>query len=263
MLFRSLEQAQAYARRYGWFLKLDIRKYFDSVDHAVLRAMLSRKFKDAALLKLFDRIIASYRTAEGRGIPIGNLASQFFANAYLGLVDHFVKETLRIPGYVRYMDDMALWSDDKGELKCALKAIDEFLHVNLTLCFKDFPYMNRCLHGMDFLGFRVTSGQLRVGRRAGRRLVRRMKGIERDLRTGRVSEVVMQERATSMLAFVGNADSWTWRKRRIDFGEWPQRLQPRQPGRQLEQHGVELPVSKPQQQRPVQPQQQSRLSPCP
>jgi len=72
----AVQRAESYARRYGWFLKLDVRKYFDSIDHAVLRGLLREKFKDVVVLALFDQVLASYQTAPGRGLPIGNLTAQ-------------------------------------------------------------------------------------------------------------------------------------------------------------------------------------------
>ena len=110
----AVERARHFARRYPWFLKLDIRKYFNSIDHEVLLGRLARKFKDRRLLDLFGRIIASYEVAPGRGVPIGSLTSQHFANFYLGGLDRFVKEGLRAGGYVRYMDDFVVW----GERSC-------------------------------------------------------------------------------------------------------------------------------------------------
>ena len=93
---------------------LDIRKYFDSVSHEHLLAVLTRKFKDAGLLAWFERILARHETEAGRGLPIGSLTSQHFANFYLGVLDRFVKEVLRRQFYVRYMDDFAVWGDCGG-----------------------------------------------------------------------------------------------------------------------------------------------------
>jgi len=72
----AVRRAESCARQYGWFLKLDVRKYFDSVDHDILQGLLRRKFKDAVVLGLFDQVLASYQTVPGRGLPIGNLTSQ-------------------------------------------------------------------------------------------------------------------------------------------------------------------------------------------
>ena len=105
----AVRRAESYARHYGWFLKMDIRKYFDSVDQCVLLELLARKSKDAAVQRMFGQILASYETAPGRGLPIGNLTSQHFANFYLDPLDRFVKERLRCRAYVRYMDDFVVW----------------------------------------------------------------------------------------------------------------------------------------------------------
>ena len=105
----ALKRAQVFARRYKWYLKLDVRRYFDSVVHSQLLEMLGRVFKDAHLLKLFAQIIGGYETERGRGLPIGSLASQFFANHYLSQLDRTCKQVLRVPGYLRYMDDFILW----------------------------------------------------------------------------------------------------------------------------------------------------------
>ena len=101
----ALKRAQVFARRYKWYLKLDVRRFFDSVVHSQLLEMLGRVFKDAHLLKLFAQIIGGYETERGRGLPIGSLASQFFANHYLSQLDRTCKQVLRVPGYLRYMDD--------------------------------------------------------------------------------------------------------------------------------------------------------------
>lgn len=104
---KALERCQGFVKKYEYFLKCDIRKYFESVNHALLKNLLKRLFKDEKLLRLLEVIIdhvpESYEP--GRGIPIGNLTSQHFANLYLGELDHFLKDRLRVKGYLRYMDD--------------------------------------------------------------------------------------------------------------------------------------------------------------
>ena len=106
-----------FCRTQSWCLKLDVRKYFDSIDHDRLLELLTRRFKEVPLHTLFDRIVRSYRGSQGIGLPIGSLMSQHFANFYLGWLDRYVKEALQIRGYVRYMDDMLLWCDDRRELQ--------------------------------------------------------------------------------------------------------------------------------------------------
>ena len=132
----AVERAKQFARRYPWFLKLDIRKYFNSIDHERLLELLGRKFKDRRLLDLFGRIIASYEVAPGRGVPIGSLTSQHFANFYLAGLDRFVKEGLQAGGYVRYMDDFVVWDEGGTRLATMRDRIGEFVERELSLALK-------------------------------------------------------------------------------------------------------------------------------
>jgi retron-type reverse transcriptase len=130
---RAIQRYQHYLRRYRYALKCDIRKFFPSIDHTILKSVLRRKIGCADTLWLIDTIIDHSNRQEEhvhyfpgddlftpferrRGLPIGNLTSQFFANYYLGFLDHFVKESLRCKGYVRYVDDFVLFSDSKQQL---------------------------------------------------------------------------------------------------------------------------------------------------
>lgn len=103
--FAAIERACSFARHHQWFLKLDVRKYFDSIPRARLWHRLPRFFREEALLELWWQLIDSWRPGELRGLPIGALTSQHLANLYLGELDHEVKEAWRSRGYVRYMDE--------------------------------------------------------------------------------------------------------------------------------------------------------------
>lgn len=210
----ALRRAQDYARRYGWFLKLDVRKYFDSVPHEPLLERLGRRFKDGRLLGLFARILRSFRGALGRGLPIGSLTSQHFANFYLGWFDRHVKESLRVPGYVRYMDDMALWSDDKDALKRALASGEAFLRDELGLELKPAPYLNGTAHGMDLLGCRVFRHHGTLNRRSRTRFRRRLAALEAAYAAGALDERQLQGRGTALVAFARSAGVFSWRFRR-------------------------------------------------
>lgn len=134
--YAAIGRARIFSRSDGWFMKLDLQKFFDSIHHDVLNAQLATLFKDEQLLHIFAQIIAAYHTSPQRGLPIGNLTSQYFANHYLTGLDHFIKEKLRIKAYVRYMDDMVLWHRDKGALSLlafAGHADTELLRKNLLL----------------------------------------------------------------------------------------------------------------------------------
>ena len=124
---KVVKRAFYFTKIYPCFVKMDVRKYFDSIDHAILKNLLRRKIKDKAVLNLLDSIIDSYNKTPGRGIPIGNLTSQYFANFYLGFADRYIKETLKIHGYVRYMDDMVIWGDNQQMLNSCKNNITSYI----------------------------------------------------------------------------------------------------------------------------------------
>lgn len=145
-LKRSLKDQEATA----YCLKMDIRKFYPSVDHNILKGLLRRKFKDSDLLWLLDEIIDS-----APGLPIGNYLSQYFANFYLTYFDHWIKEEKAVRSYFRYADDLVILSGSKQELHMLLADIRSYLSDHLRLDVKDnyqiFPVAAR---GIDFLGYR-------------------------------------------------------------------------------------------------------------
>lgn len=111
----AIQRTQQFARQFPYVMQCDIRKYFDSVNHTILKTLLRRILKDPQVVTLLDQIIDAVppEYPSGVGIPIGNLTSQHFANLYLGELDHFVKDQLGIKGYVRYMDDFLIFGNQK------------------------------------------------------------------------------------------------------------------------------------------------------
>ena len=186
----ALDRAAIFARRFPFYLKLDVRKYFGSVSHERLKALLARLFKEPRLLALLDAVIDGYSPhAEraGVGLPIGNLTSQYFANHYLAGLDHHVKESLRGHGYVRYMDDMVLWGGSSRELLTWDGAVRRFCNERLGLELKP-PCINCSDAGLPFLGFVVLPGQLRLSSRSCRRVRRRLKSCELAFKRGWIDQ---------------------------------------------------------------------------
>ena len=205
-------RAQGFTRRYPWYLKLDIRQYFASIAHETVVAMLERRFKDKTLLRLIQAILETYCVAPGRGLPIGNLLSQHLANFYLGLLDHWIKETLRVRGYVRYMDDFVLWAVDKATLKTHLAAVRAFVTSELKLDLKDNVQLNRCARGLPFLGYRVFLNRLVLGPRARRRFALKLRAYEQQWLTGTWSETDLARHMEALLSYVRFADTLELRK---------------------------------------------------
>ncbi len=142
---RAVLRARDMLRRNTWYLKLDIRKYFDSIDHAIMQRQLCRLFREKKVLMLFEKIFASYHKLPGKGLPIGNLISQHCANLYLSPFDHFIKDETGIKGYIRYMDDFLIFHTDKEVLKKLLVEIRKRLSDFLALHLKENIQLNRCL----------------------------------------------------------------------------------------------------------------------
>lgn len=259
----ALRRAELFAGRHEWFLKLDVARYFDSVPHEVLLGRLRRSMRDERVWELWARIVGSYCTTPGRGLPIGALTSQHLANYYLSGVDRMVKEALRIPGYVRYMDDMALWSNSREELKRAKAKLEEFLGVELGLHLNARWHLQPSWRGMDFLGYRVFPSGSRLNRASRRRFLRRWRYYERALEDGRMPEAEAQRCVLALTAFVRVASRETILAKLFGFGASTIGHEPRQPRRELEERRSELPLGQPQQEQARQPQRQPRLPSCP
>lgn len=130
-------------------LKLDIRKYYPSVNHDILKVLMRRKFKDASFLNLVDNIIDS-----APGLPIGNYLSQYLSNFYLAYFDHWLKEDLNVQYYFRYVDDMVILADNKFYLHNLLKKIKTYLRVELKQTVKGNHQVFPVKNGIDFLGYK-------------------------------------------------------------------------------------------------------------
>lgn len=199
----ALERAQRFARSHGFFFKGDIAKYFLSIDHQVLKGLLQRMFKDRDLLDLLARIIDHPvpGATPGKGIPIGSLSSQYFANMVLGMLDHHVKERMTVKHYLRYMDDFVLFAADKPALWRWREEISEFLDRKLGLLLNDrASFVAPVSEGIPFLGFRVFPGTFRLQARKRRRLVKRTRNLERCFENGYGDERSLAASVQSMIA---------------------------------------------------------------
>jgi retron-type reverse transcriptase len=164
----AIERYQHYARRYRYVLKSDVRKFFPSLDHHILKQAFRWKIRCVDTLWLADLIVDNSNEQESvaeveklvgaslrRGLPIGNLTSQFWANVYLNRFDHFVKEGLRVAGYVRYVDDFVVFGNDKSELAYFKAQIAKYLAQLRLVLHPNKTHIHRTEKGVPFLGFRV------------------------------------------------------------------------------------------------------------
>jgi retron-type reverse transcriptase len=138
-------------------LKADIRKYFETMSHDILKQIIRRRIHDKEVLWLTDSIIDNYHAKElRRGMPLGNLTSQFFANVYLNELDHFIKHQLKATYYLRYVDDFIILHSDEKTLECFKHAIQLFLTKKLSISLHpDKTRIRELNRGIDFVGFRI------------------------------------------------------------------------------------------------------------
>jgi retron-type reverse transcriptase len=152
-------------------LKMDIRKFYPSVDHNILKKIVRKKIKDSQLLKIIDNIIDS-----APGIPIGNYLSQHFGNVYLSPFDHWIKEKKSVKYYYRYVDDIVILSGSKEYLHDVLEEIKNHLFENFALKLKDnfqvFPISSR---GIDFVGYRFFHTHILLRKKIKKSFARSMK----------------------------------------------------------------------------------------
>jgi RNA-directed DNA polymerase len=218
--YAALDRAAVFTQRYDWFLKLDVRKYFDSLDHAVVKQQLLRLFKDRQLLGIFDQIIDSYASGPQRGMPIGNLTSQYIANQYLSPADHHAKEVLKAPAYVRYMDDMVIWHHNKAALLEFSRQFDKFIRTMLRLTLKP-PCLNQSAKGVPFLGYLLYPNQIRLAHRSRVRFSRKLAAYTQNYQRGEWTEQDLKTHLLPLLAFTEKAQSIGFRRSVLRaMGEW-------------------------------------------
>lgn len=214
--YKALERAKTSMRKYAYSVKLDYRKYFDSISHDVLKRQLRRMFKDLWLLQLFDKIIDSYCVKQGFGIPIGNLTSQYFANMYLSELDHMLKEKYKVLEYIRYMDDILIFDNCKEKLKQIVGIISEYSKKELSLSLKT-PLFRKRTEGQVFLGYRVYANVCSLSSRSKRRFRTKFLKYSKLLKKGVWTQSEYQVHIIPLLAFVKHSNSSAFVRSCIDI----------------------------------------------
>lgn len=192
----------------AYCLKIDIRKFYPSIDHTILKRIVRRKIKDTRLLKLLDEIIDS-----AEGLPIGNYLSQFLANLILAYFDHWVKEVKRIRYYFRYADDIVVLHSDKKVLRELLAEFERYLNTELNLAVKDnkqiFPVAKdrRDKHGrgIDFLGFVFYLNETRLRKLIKQNFCRKISKLRK--RKKPLTEVQFKQEVAAWWGWAKHCDS--------------------------------------------------------
>lgn len=218
-IYKAIDRARMAVRKHPYMAKFDFRKYFDSIPHNILNEKLACLFKDKTLLRILSDIIGSYAKTEGKGIPIGNLTSQYFANYYLSGMDHWIKETLRVPEYLRYMDDFLVFTDSRDEVEHYVAQIKRFVEENLYLTLKPV-IVSTALEGIDFLGYRIYAHKIRLTQRSKQRFVRKSRLYGGLMERGVWNEQEYYEHITPLLSYA--MKGYTKGLRRTALAAWTQ-----------------------------------------
>ena len=222
----AVDRCHAFVKRFPYYLKGDVLKFFPCVDHAILLGLLRKRIADGRLMALIEALLdwgkdilaherpQSYFPGDDllsvlrpAGLPIGNLTSQFFANIYLNPLDHFVKEELRVKGYVRYADDFVVFARDKAELWAWREAIEGQLGELRLRLHPHKTIVSKSDCGVKFLGFKLYPNGRRLLRDSVKRFRRRLKRLSEEFGEGEVDAVRVGHSVQSWIAHVRYANS--------------------------------------------------------
>ena len=194
-------------------LKCDIKKFFDSIDHNILIEILKQTIKDKDILNLITEIISSFQTMPNKGIPLGNLTSQHFANIYLNEIDKFVKHKLKVKYYIRYTDDFVILHTNKDYLEKTVNSIEEFIKDNLKLSLHPGKIIIRKYHqGIDFLGY-ISLPHYRILRTKTKiRMFKKIKNKIKDFKTTKISEESLNQTIQSYFGVLKHCNSYKLKK---------------------------------------------------
>lgn len=193
-----------------WYLKMDIRKFFDNIDHQILMRILQRKIKDKRFLWIIKQIVNSFYNKErGKGLPLGNFTSQWLANIYLNELDYFVKHDLKIKYYLRYADDIIIINDDKIKLNERLSEIGYFLSKNLRLTLHpDKVFIKKFSSGIDWVGYRILPRYVILKKQTKKRMLGKLGKHAQELFINEVKYCQDYEILSSYLGLLKHCNSF-------------------------------------------------------
>ena len=214
----AIERYQHFAKQYKYVLKSDIQKFFPSIDHDILKAAFRWKIKCPQTLWLMNTILDNSNSQEEhiayfkgddlftpsqrrRGLPIGNLTSQWWGNIYLNQFDHFMTETLKVSGYIRYVDDFVIFDNDKACLHDINRQMTGFLSQIRLVPHPNKTHIHRVEDGVPFLGFQVTP-QYRVIKKENTK--RYFRFISKKLEMRRLNQISPQDLENGLNAWLGH-----------------------------------------------------------
>lgn len=205
-------------RKNIFILKCDIKQFFATIDKDILLKIITRKEIDAEHLYLIEEIIKSFKPESRRGIPLGNLTSQIFANIYLNELDRFIKHILKIKYYIRYMDDFVILGDNENNLREISRKIEEFLDGKLNI--KLHPrkiIIRKYRQGIDFLGYVILPYYRVLRTKTKKRILKKIKQKHQDLRNKLISKESFNQSLQSYFGVLKHCNEYKIKKKINEF----------------------------------------------
>ena len=198
------------AYRDYYILKMDIRKYFNSIDKKILYKILTRRIKDEKLLWLIRQILTAQKRQ--KGIEIGNYTSQTFANIYLNELDQYATRKLKVPFYYRYMDDIVILFKTKKDAKEALDKIKKFLKEHLELELNDKTNIFRGKQGVNFCGYKINENRLKIRDKGKRKLKKKVKKLKQQIKEEKITSKEAYKYLAGHMGYIEIADTYMLEK---------------------------------------------------
>lgn len=177
--------------------------------------MLLRRFKGAEFTRQLQRLLDCHHNQPGKGLPIGSLTSQYFANYYLDGLDRLLQASPEVRAHVRYMDDAAWWCDSKAQAKQVLAQVQGYLQEERQLMLKPDWQIQRSEQGIRFCGYRILLGVVRLSVRRKRRYQQRRLYWENQYAQGRISATQLQTAYAAVHSVTQGTDSLAWRRQNL------------------------------------------------
>ena len=197
----------------GYVLKADIKHYFDSIDHEVLIEILRKKIKDEDLIWLIRKVLENFELEKGKGLPLGNYTSQFFANVYLNELDYYIKNILKAKYYIRYVDDFVILHKNKKRLEYFLKHINNFLPCLKIKLHKDKTKIIPLRNGITFLGYRIFYHYTLLRKRNIKHFKNKLKENLEKYKKGEITKEKLDNKINGWMGYAEWADTFNFRNK--------------------------------------------------
>jgi retron-type reverse transcriptase len=205
-------------RQPAYALKCDVRKFFDSIDHEILRKLITKKVHEKEILDFIHVLLGTFEKSPGKGLPLGNVTSQLFANVYMDRFDQYAKHVLKAKYYFRYCDDFIILDKNKKELEELIPRIENFLLRVLALqIHPDKISIRKFRQGIDFLGYVILPQTSIIRTKTKNRILKKIEGAMRDFKNGTISKNTMLGILDSYLGVLSHCRARKIREKILDM----------------------------------------------